>query len=123
MAVSVVGIHHVQLAMPRGRESEAEAFYCGMLGLDRVPKPPRLEARGGCWFRSPRVEIHLGVEDDFRPARKAHPALLVQGLHDLKRRLAAAGVEIADDTELEGHRRFYVFDPFGNRIEVLEMVD
>jgi catechol 2,3-dioxygenase-like lactoylglutathione lyase family enzyme len=113
-------IHHVQLAMPAGREAEAEAFYAGVLGIPRVGKPANLERRGGCWFRSGSVEIHLGVEETFAPARKAHPALLVDDLDDLRDRLVAAGFAVATDEPLEGFRRFYVSDPFGNRIEVLE---
>jgi dUTP pyrophosphatase len=118
-----VGLHHVQLAMPGGREADAEAFYSGVLGLDRVPKPPELEARGGCWFRGPDVEVHLGVETEFRPARKAHPALVVQGLDAVRRRLEADGVEVAEDVQLEGYRRVHTFDPFGNRLELLEPDD
>ena len=121
MSARVVGLHHVQLAMPAGRELEAEEFYSGLLGIPRVQKPPELEARGGCWFRGERVEIHLGVEEEFRPARKAHPALVVEDLDELRSHLATAGAEIVDDdTELEGRRRFYTADPFGNRIELVE---
>jgi catechol 2,3-dioxygenase-like lactoylglutathione lyase family enzyme len=111
------------MAMPPGREGDAEAFYSSLLGLPRVSKPPELRARGGCWFRGGGVELHLGVEDDFRPARKAHPAFLVDDLDELRTRLRAAGVEVDDDTQIEGHRRFYAFDPFGNRIELLEAMD
>lgn len=112
-------IHHVQLAMPSGQESAAEAFYTGLLGIPRVPKPANLERRGGCWFRSNFVEIHLGVEEPFAPARKAHPALLMDDLDDLRQRLARAGWPITTDEPLEGYDRFYVSDPFGNRIECL----
>jgi catechol 2,3-dioxygenase-like lactoylglutathione lyase family enzyme len=114
--------HHVQLAMPAGEEDTAEGFYSGVLGLQRVPKPQHLAARGGCWFRSPDggVELHLGVEQDFRPARKAHPAFLVGGLGELRARLEDAGAELQDDTQLEGHERFYASDPFGNRLEFIE---
>jgi dUTP pyrophosphatase len=115
-----VGLHHVQLAMPAGREDDAEAFYAGLLGLERVPKPPELEARGGCWFRGAGVELHLGVEAEFRPARKAHPALVVKGLDAVRRRLEAAGVSANDDAPLPGYRRFHTEDPFGNRLELLE---
>jgi catechol 2,3-dioxygenase-like lactoylglutathione lyase family enzyme len=114
------GFHHVQLAMPAGKEDAAERFYAGLLGLERVPKPAELEARGGAWFRSADVEVHLGVELDFRPARKAHPAFLVDGLDELRDRLRAAGVETVDDTQLQGHQRFYASDPFGNRLEFIE---
>lgn len=94
-----------------------------LLGIPYVPKPPHLAVRGGCWFESDEVKIHLGVEQDFRPARKAHPALRVQGLADLLATLRAAGVRIVDDEPLEGHDRAYVDDPFNNRIELLEPHD
>ena len=118
--MSIVGYHHVQLAMPPGEEPRAEAFYSGLLGLDRVEKPAELAARGGCWFRSDGVELHLGVEEDFRPARKAHPALLVDGLDELEARLRSAEIEIVEDVRLAAHRRFYVHDPFGNRLELIQ---
>jgi catechol 2,3-dioxygenase-like lactoylglutathione lyase family enzyme len=121
--VRVVGFHHVQLAMPSDQEEAAEAFYSGVLGLERIPKPPDLEARGGCWFRSEGLEVHLGVEDRFTPAEKAHPAFLVEGLDALQDQLLAAGHDIVLDTQLERHRRFYVDDPFGNRLEFLELID
>jgi dUTP pyrophosphatase len=115
-----VGLHHVQLAMPPGREEEAEAFYAGLLGLERVPKPLELEARGGCWFRGQAVELHLGVEPDFRPARKAHPALVVEGMDAVRKRLIEAGLAVTHDSPLAGYRRFHTEDPFGNRLELLE---
>jgi catechol 2,3-dioxygenase-like lactoylglutathione lyase family enzyme len=118
---SVIGLHHVQLAMPPGGEADAQRFYGGLLGLERVEKPKELASRGGCWFRGPGVEFHLGIEEDFRPARKAHPAFLIDGLADLRRRLAAAGVQTAEDVQLEGQRRFYAYDPFGNRVELVEL--
>ncbi|WP_419946622.1 VOC family protein [Candidatus Poriferisodalis sp.] len=121
----IVAIEHVQLAMPRGGEAEAQAFYEGLLGLPRVPKPPDLEIRGGCWFESVlganAVKIHLGVEDPFRPARKAHPALLVHDLAALVELLRAAGVTVRDDEPLEGYDRVYADDPFGNRLELMEL--
>ena len=116
----IVGLDHVQLAMPAGEEDAATAFYSGLLGLPRVPKPPNLEARGGCWFESGPVRLHLGVEADFRPARKAHPALLVADLPGLVARLAAGGVVARTDEPLAGYDRVYVDDPFGNRIELME---
>lgn len=119
----IVAIDHVQLAMPAGGEEAARRFYAGLLGLPEVAKPPHLAARGGCWFESAVVKLHLGVEADFRPARKAHPALCVDGLVALVARLRAAGVDIVDDEPLEGHHRVYVFDPFGNRLELLEPRD
>jgi len=118
--VRVVGIEHVQLAMPAGREDEARAFYGGLLGLPETPKPPNLARRGGAWFESARLKIHLGVEADFRPARKAHPALLVEGLPQLVARLKGAGCTVVEDEPLAGFFRVYVSDPFGNRIELLE---
>jgi catechol 2,3-dioxygenase-like lactoylglutathione lyase family enzyme len=118
--VSLLGYHHVQLAMPPGEEARADAFYSGLLGLPRVKKPAELAGRGGCWFRSEAIELHLGVEDDFRPAPKGHPAILVSGLDALEARLREAGVPTAHDVELAGHRRFYAHDPFGNRLEFLE---
>jgi len=116
------GLHHVQLAIPPGGEDEARRFYRGALGLGEVEKPEPLRSRGGCWFRAAdgSVELHLGVEDPFTPARKAHPAIVVTGLDELRARLEDAGIEIRDDVQLEGHRRFHAFDPFGNRLEFLE---
>ena len=105
--------------MPAGHEDEAQAFYEGILGIPRVAKPANLERRGGCWFRSPTVEVHLGVEAPFSPARKAHPAFLVEALAGFRERLALAGFDVVDDEPLEGYDRFYTSDPFGNRIELL----
>lgn len=116
----IVSVDHVQLAMPAGREDEARAFYRDLLGLPETPKPPHLAKRGGCWFESPTVKIHLGVEQDFRPARKAHPALLVQDLPALVKMLREAAVELVDDEPLEGYDRIYAYDPFGNRLELME---
>ena len=118
--MGVVAIDHVQLAMPAGEEVSAAAFYEGVLGIPQVPKPPHLAVRGGCWFEQPGLKIHLGVEADFRPARKAHPALLVAGLGELVDRLLAAGIVVVSDEPLEGYDRVYVDDPFGNRIELME---
>ena len=118
----ISGIDHVQLAMPPGGEEAARAFYGGLLGLPERPKPPNLAKRGGCWFESDAVKVHLGVEQDFRPAKKAHPALLVTDLPSLVRTVTEAGVEVVDDEPLEGYDRVYVHDPFGNRIELLEPI-
>ena len=119
--MSVVGIEHVQLAMPAGGEAEAREFYARLLGIPEIPKPPELARRGGAWFESGSVKIHLGVDADFRPARKAHPALLVDDLPALVERLREARVQIVEDP-LEGRLRVYVTDPFGNRIELMESV-
>ena len=117
----LVGIDHVQLAMPAGDEAEraAEAFYGGLLGLRRVPKPEPLAARGGCWFENGYVVVHLGVEDAFRPARKAHPAFRVTSYDDLLEALEAAGHRLRPTDEIPGVRRGHVEDPFGNRIELI----
>jgi catechol 2,3-dioxygenase-like lactoylglutathione lyase family enzyme len=111
----VVRLDHVQLAMPADEEDAAQAFYEGILGLTRVPKPPPLAARGGCWFETGSVKVHLGVEDGFRPARKAHPALAVRRLSELIVALERAGfpVRVGDEPG-----QVYVDDPFGNRIEL-----
>jgi len=114
------GIEHVQLAMPPGKESEARTFYEGILGIPEVPKPPNLAKRGGCWFVRDTLKIHLGVENDFRPARRAHPALLVEDLLALKALIEAAGYSFNTDEPLTGYDRIYVNDPFGNRIELME---
>jgi catechol 2,3-dioxygenase-like lactoylglutathione lyase family enzyme len=118
----VYQVHHVQLAMPPGGEESAVGFYEGLLGLPRVPKPPHLEVRGGCWFSNGDVALHLGVEADFHPAHKAHPALLVEELVTLEETLRAAGAEGDRAQPLEGFDRCYVDDPFGNRIELMEPV-
>jgi catechol 2,3-dioxygenase-like lactoylglutathione lyase family enzyme len=117
MSFEIVRLDHVQLAMPPGREDEAEAFYSGLLGLARVPKPAALAARGGCWFGTGPVALHLGVEQDFRPARKAHPALVVRDLPALASALRAAGVEVRPNPDAAAGA--YVDDPFGNRIELV----
>lgn len=116
----VIGLDHIQLAMPTDREDAAERFYCGILGFDEVPKPAHLAVRGGCWFQSLGVKVHLGIEADFTPARKAHPALVVTNLRKLEDRLSAAGVAIVWDTQISGFERFYAADPFGNRLEFME---
>src|SRR5262249_20639525 len=118
--MKVYAIEHVQLAMPPDGEASARAFYGGILGLTEKPKPRRLAARGGVWFEQGQLKIHLGVEPDFRPARKAHPALLVAGLDELVRQCEQAGVPVVWDEPLEGFRHAYVSDPFGNRLELME---
>ena len=113
-------IDHVQLAIPSGQEEVARRFYVGLLELTELERPERLRGRGGAWFQVGPVQLHLGVEEDFRPAKKAHPGLLLEGLPALVERLRAAGVPIVPDTELPGYARVFVSDPFGNRIELLE---
>ncbi|HST67912.1 MAG TPA: glyoxalase [Mycobacteriales bacterium] len=110
----IVGLHHVQLAVPAGSEPALREFYGGVLGMTEVAKPAALAARGGAWFRSGSVELHLGIDPEFRPARKAHPALLVDDLTAV-----AARLDVRWDDLLPGYRRCYVDDPCGNRLELL----
>ncbi len=118
----LISIDHVQLAMPSGGEAAARDFYGDLLGLIEQPKPAHLAVRGGCWFESSTLKVHLGVEADFLPARKAHPAFLVDDLPALVEVLRQAQVPLRDDEPLAGYERVYVDDPFGNRIELLEPV-
>jgi catechol 2,3-dioxygenase-like lactoylglutathione lyase family enzyme len=113
-------IDHVQLAMPKGDEARAREFYGGVLGMREVTKPPMLAKRGGAWFESGHAQIHLGVEEDFRPAKKAHVALAVQGAAALRERLAASGYPVREDDAIDGVKRFFTDDVFGNRIEFVE---
>ncbi len=116
----VVALDHVQLAMPPGGEEEARSFYAELLGFNEVPKPPELTKRGGVWFESGAVKIHVGVESDFRPAKKAHPALRVEGLDEFIKRCEQIGIPVKPDAPFDGYRRVHVEDPFGNRIELME---
>jgi catechol 2,3-dioxygenase-like lactoylglutathione lyase family enzyme len=117
----ILSIDHVQIAMPSGEEERARAFYVGILGFTEIPKFTELAKRGGVWFQSGNVQLHLGVEADFRPARKAHPAFRVSDLNTLLASVQAAGVETdTSQPPLDGYKRAHVFDPFGNRIEVME---
>lgn len=120
MTVRVVALDHVQLAMPAGGETVADSFYRDVLGFEVRVKPEPLASRGGRWYAAGDVQVHLGVEADFRAARKAHPALRVTDLDDLAERLESGGLSWRWDHELPELRRLYVDDPFGNRIEVIE---
>mgnify|MGYP000005847700 CR=1 FL=1 len=123
-SIQVTALDHIQLAMPAGREDEARRFYGGLLGLREVSKPAPLVSRGGVWFAGAgAIAVHLGVEQDFQPARKAHPCFRVADLEAARSAFAAAGVAIIPDDALPGVRRFYVQDPFGNRIEILQEGD
>jgi catechol 2,3-dioxygenase-like lactoylglutathione lyase family enzyme len=113
-------LDHVQLTAPAGSEDALRTYYAGTLGMTEIPKPPALAARGGCWFEAGSVVLHLGVEEDFRPARKAHPGILVRGIDAFAARLTDAGADVIWDEDLPGHRRFYSHDPAGNRLEFLE---
>lgn len=121
--MTIQRIDHIQLAMPAGQEPAARAFYQGLLGLPEVTKPPNLTARGGCWFESGSVKVHLGVDANFSPATKAHPGFVVDDLSNLCARLESAGFTTVSDQSLEGYVRKYVNDPFGNRIELMQIVD
>ena len=117
----ILSIDHVQIAMPAGQEERARAFYIDLLGFTEIPKPPELAKRGGAWFESGTTQLHLGVEPDFRPARKAHPAFVVDNLDALLKKFQTAGCEIdSSQPPLDGYKRAHVFDPFGNRIELME---
>jgi catechol 2,3-dioxygenase-like lactoylglutathione lyase family enzyme len=116
--VAVLGVDHVQLAAPRGCEHAARSFYGALLGMPELPKPEAIRGRGGVWFAAGSQELHVGVEEPFTPARKAHPGLVVDDLDALRARLARAGHEPEDDAKIEGVRRLFVHDPFGNRLEV-----
>lgn len=114
-----VAIDHVQLAMPPGGEAKARTFYGELFGMTEIEKPAELAKRGGCWFASGSVQVHLGVEEEFHPAKKAHPALRCGDYDGLMSRLRAAGVEVAEDRNIPGVRRCHVFDCFGNRLELI----
>jgi catechol 2,3-dioxygenase-like lactoylglutathione lyase family enzyme len=116
--VGILAIDHVQIAVPPGSEEVVRSFYGSLLGMEELPKPEPIRARGGCWFRAGAQELHVGVEDPFVPARKAHPGLVASDLAAIRRRLQAAGVAYEDDTKIEGVDRLFVHDPCGNRLEV-----
>jgi hypothetical protein len=124
MPIRYHGVDHVQLAAPPGCEGPARAFYGGVLGMTEVPKPPEMARRGGCWFQCGEQQIHIGVEGDFRAAKKAHPAIRLaddESYAALAERLAASGAPVKHDLEMEGEgvRRFFTADPWGNRIELV----
>ncbi|MCX4396145.1 glyoxalase [Streptomyces sp. NBC_00053] len=119
----IAAVDHVQLAAPAGSEDALRDYYADTLGMTEIPKPPALAARGGCWFQAGPVQLHLGIEQDFRPAKKAHPGLRVTDIEAYAARLEARGAEVRWDGDLPGHRRFYSHDPVGNRLEFLERTD
>jgi catechol 2,3-dioxygenase-like lactoylglutathione lyase family enzyme len=117
----ILSIDHIQIAMPPGEEAKARAFYVNVLGFTEIPKPPELAKRGGAWFESGTTQLHIGVEPDFRPARKAHPAFVVDDLDTLLAKIQAEGFEVdVSQPALDEYKRAHVFDPFGNRIELME---
>jgi catechol 2,3-dioxygenase-like lactoylglutathione lyase family enzyme len=117
--VTLETIDHAQVAIPMGGEARARDFYEALLGLPEQPKPLELARRGGCWFESAAVKLHCGVEEPFKPAKKAHIAFRVDDVQGLAQRARAAGYDVVDDDLLEGHERIYIYDPFGNRLEFL----
>ncbi|HEX7064359.1 MAG TPA: VOC family protein [Bacillales bacterium] len=119
MSYSFTGIDHVQLAAPHGCEEEARKFFGDILGMKEIPKPANLARRGGVWFKCGTHQLHIGVQEDFVPAKKAHPAFHVENLGALRERIMNKGIKVKDDESLEGANRFYVNDPFGNRLEFL----
>jgi catechol 2,3-dioxygenase-like lactoylglutathione lyase family enzyme len=115
----MISLHHVQVSCPAGGEQAAREFYGELLGLVEVRKPPDLVGRGGAWFRGDGYELHVGVESEFVPARKAHPAFVLDDLDACARRMEAASIDITWDDKLPGYRRFHLFDPHGNRVELM----
>jgi catechol 2,3-dioxygenase-like lactoylglutathione lyase family enzyme len=122
MSAAVLRIDHIQIAAPAGCEEAAREFYGSILGMKEIEKPPLLRARGGCWFQCGDRQVHIGVERDFRPAKKAHPAFGVTGFDELREKLARHGMTAVEDESLPGARRFYAEDPWGNRLEFIEML-
>jgi catechol 2,3-dioxygenase-like lactoylglutathione lyase family enzyme len=116
----IVALDHVQLAIPANSEDHARAFYSGLLGLSEADKPEKLRAKGGCWFAAAEVSVHLGVQTPFQPATKAHPAFQVTNIEHLAAQLLAQNYPVTWDDAIPGTKRFYTYDPFGNRLEFLE---
>lgn len=122
--MKILAINHVQLAMPEHGEEKAREFYIQLLGFHEIPKPTELAKRGGVWFQLENVQLHLGIEKDFRSAKKAHPAFLVDNLKDFISQAKSFGVDVDNSQpELEGFKRIHIFDPFGNRIELMEVIE
>jgi hypothetical protein len=120
MKFQIARLDHLQIAAPEGCESAAREFFGNLLGLREIPKPAALQSRGGCWFECGPQQLHIGVEKDFLPARKAHPAFAVTNLDDLRQALLSNNLQITDDTSIPGVRRFHAQDPWGNRLEFVE---
>ncbi|MGV3466709.1 MAG: glyoxalase [Heyndrickxia sp.] len=122
MSFRFQGIDHIQLAAPKGCEEQARHFFGDILGLTEIPKPENLRARGGCWFQCGKQEIHIGVEEDFKAAKKAHPGLVVSNIADLKKTLKLHQLTWKEEPPIEGRERMHVTDPFGNRMEFIEFI-
>jgi len=122
MSFTYTGLDHVQLAAPVGSEDEARQFFTGLLGMPEIPKPTALQKNGGCWFQCGTQSIHIGVETPFAPAKKAHPAFLVTNLDALRARIIASGRALKDDTQIPTIKRFFISDPWGNRLEFMEIL-
>ncbi len=120
MSFDFYGLDHIQLAAPKGSEQQAREFFSGVLGWKEIPKPEELQKRGGVWFQCGQHQVHIGVEENFQPAKKAHPAFHVKNLDGLRAHLKQRNIAYQDDELLEGATRFYLEDPFGNRLEFLE---
>lgn len=120
LTFNFIAIDHVQLAAPRGSEQTAKKFYAEILGFTEIEKPAELKKRGGCWFQNGKIQIHIGIEEPFLPAKKAHPAFEVRNLESLKERFTHYQMKWTEDGKLPGAARIYATDPFGNRLEFLE---
>ena len=116
----ILSIDHVQIAIPIASENRARAFYSGILGFTEVAKPPQMAERKSIWFIAGAVNLHLGIEPDFTPAKRAHPALIVEGLDAILAACERAAISAKPNTSFNGFRRVHVFDPFGNRLELME---
>lgn len=116
----ILDIDHVQIAAPKGCETAARTFFGELLGLEEIEKPENLRSRGGCWFLVGSRQLHIGVEEPFQPAKKAHPAFAVSALDALCSRLTKSGSDCAWDPSIDGVRRFFASDPWGNRLEFVE---
>ncbi|WP_249599336.1 VOC family protein [Peribacillus frigoritolerans] len=115
-------IGHIQLAAPKDSEDTARKFFKNILGFDEVEKPEELKKRGGVWFEFGNYQIHIGIEEPFYPAKKAHPAFEIENIEELKKHLVTNGIDVIEDDKLPGAKRFYISDPFGNRMELLEWI-
>jgi catechol 2,3-dioxygenase-like lactoylglutathione lyase family enzyme len=118
--MAIIEIEHLQIAIPLASEERARAFYSGVLGFREIAKPAEMAKRKSLWFVAGKVNLHLGIEVDFHPAKRAHPAFIVEGLDGILAVLAREGASAKQDTSFQGYRRFHVFDPFGNRLELME---